>query len=197
VPSPPGSNPRRALVAVLARLLQTDSAMRAHAMTNALTLLKEDHKKVKALLEELAETPNQASRKREELLGQIVPELVVHTTIEEEIFYPAFLAVLKDEEDQKIYYEAQEEHKAAKTVLADLQKADPATPSFHGKAKVLKELVLHHAKEEEDEMFEKANMMFEKAELEELGRKMEGRKKELLARQSNGVSTGQRPGATV
>ncbi|HEU4407238.1 MAG TPA: hemerythrin domain-containing protein [Polyangiaceae bacterium] len=166
-------------------------------MTNALTMLKEDHKKVKALLEELAEAPDRESRKRQELLGQISLELVVHTTIEEEIFYPAFLGALKDKEDQKIYYEAQEEHKAAKVVLADLQKADPASPSFHGKAKVLKELVLHHAKEEESEMFDQARSIFEKEELEELGRKLEARKKELLMKQANGVTAGRPAGASI
>jgi hemerythrin superfamily protein len=89
-------------------------------MTNAISLLKEDHKKVKALLAELAETSDRATRKREDLLGQVALEITVHTAIEEEIFYPAFLAAAKKKETETLYYEAQEEHKAAKVVLADL-----------------------------------------------------------------------------
>lgn len=157
-------------------------------MTNAITLLKEDHKTVKALLEELAETGDRAPRKREQLLEQIALEVTVHTTIEEEIFYPAFLAAAKKKEEETLYYEAQEEHKAAKVVLADLQRADPATPSFHGKAKVLKELILHHAKEEENEMFPQARSLLSKEELDELGEKMAARKQVLMGKAKNGVS---------
>ncbi len=157
-------------------------------MTNAITLLKDDHKKVKAMLEELAETSDRATRKRDELRAQVALEIEAHAAIEEEIFYPAFLAALKKKEDAKLYYEAQEEHKAAKIVLADLLKADPSTPSFHGKAKVLKDLILHHAKEEEAEMFPQARSLMDKQELDELGAKMEARKEALLAKASKGAS---------
>jgi hemerythrin superfamily protein len=166
-------------------------------MTNAISLLKEDHKKVKALLEELADTGDRATRKREQLLGEVALEITVHAALEEEIFYPAFLAAAKKKETETLYYEAQEEHKAAKVVLADLQRADPSTPSFHGKAKVLKELVLHHAKEEEDEMFPQARELLSKEELADLGAKMETRKQTLLAKQPNGAAPAQPKGVSL
>jgi hemerythrin superfamily protein len=166
-------------------------------MTNALTLLKEDHKRVKALLEELAEAGDRAPRKREALLRQIALELTTHTTLEEEIFYPAFLAAAKKRDDQTVYYEAQEEHLAAKVVLADLLRADPTTPSFHGKAKVLKELVLHHAKEEESEMFPLARSLMGKEELDALGESMARRKSALLSKQQNGAARSRSVGASA
>ena len=56
---------------------------------DAIQLLKADHKKVKELLAELAKTTTRAAKTRSELLAQIRVDLEVHTTIEEEIFYPA------------------------------------------------------------------------------------------------------------
>jgi hemerythrin-like domain-containing protein len=164
-------------------------------MPNAITLLKEDHKRVEPLLEELAETGDRAARRREDLLRQLALELVAHATIEEEIFYPAFLESLEKKGDEKLYYEAQEEHLTAKVVLADLQRADPATPSFHGKAKVLNELASHHVEEEEGHMFKLAREVMGKARLEELGAAMAARKQELLAERANGAAPRRSAGA--
>ena len=154
---------------------------------NAIELLKADHKKVKKLLEELAETTTQATKKRTELLEKIKTEITVHTKIEEEIFYPAFLQAAETKQDEKLYYEAWEEHRAAKRVLDDLERAEVDTPVFGGRAKVLKELVTHHAEEEEDDLFPKARKLMSKEELEELGERLEQRKKQLMAR-GNGKS---------
>ncbi|UPG84509.1 hemerythrin domain-containing protein [Luteibacter aegosomatis] len=147
---------------------------------DAIALLKEDHKLVKNLLGELAESTTRAVKKRTELLQQIHMNLKAHTTIEEEIFYPAFKSAGKKEEE-KMYFEALEEHRAAEDlVLPDLMKTDPATEQFSGRAKVLKELIEHHIEEEEGEMFKDARKLLDKAQLEELGARMEARKKELL-----------------
>lgn len=148
---------------------------------DAIALLKQDHTLVKSLLEQLAESTSRAVKKRGELLQQIHINLKAHTTIEEEIFYPAFKEAGKKEEE-KMYYEALEEHRAAEDlVLPDLMKTDPATEQFSGRAKVLKELIEHHIEEEEDEMFKDAKKLLSKEELNELGARMETRKAELLA----------------
>jgi hemerythrin-like domain-containing protein len=148
---------------------------------DAITLLKQDHTLVKDLLEQLADSTSRAVKKRGELLQQIHINLKAHTTIEEEIFYPAFKEAGKKEEE-KMYYEALEEHRAAEDlVLPDLMKTDPATEQFSGRAKVLKELIEHHIEEEEQEMFKDAKKLLSKEELNELGARMETRKAELLA----------------
>ena len=147
---------------------------------DAIALLKEDHKLVKALLEDLTESTTRAVKKRTELLHQIHMNLSAHTTIEEEIFYPAFKAAGKKEEE-KMYFEALEEHRAAEDlVLPDLLKTDPATEQFSGRAKVLKEMIEHHIEEEETEMFKDAKKLLDKAQLEELGERMQARKQQLL-----------------
>ena len=120
---------------------------------DAIAVLKDDHTNIKKHLEELESTTDRGAKRRSQLLRTIKTLLETHTTLEEEIFYPAFQKAARAKEDQKMYFEALEEHNAAKLVLADLERAEIATPSFGGKAKVLKELVLHHAKEEERDMF--------------------------------------------
>lgn len=148
---------------------------------DAIQLLKADHKKVKNLLTELADTTSRAVKKRAELLAQIRINLKAHTMIEEEIFYPAFKEAGKKEE-AKMYYEALEEHRAAgDLVLPDLLNTAPDSEKFSGRAKVLKELVEHHVKEEEDEMFKNAKKLLSREQLAELGERMEQRKAALVA----------------
>ena len=147
---------------------------------DAIALLKQDHKAVKALLTELADTTNRAQKTRTELLQKIATEIKAHATIEEEIFYPAFKAAGEKADDGKMFFEALEEHRAAgDLVLPDLLKTDVQSDQFGGRAKVLKELVEHHADEEEKEMFPRARELMDKAQLEQLGERMAQRKAEL------------------
>jgi hemerythrin superfamily protein len=147
---------------------------------DAIALLKQDHKTVKALLAELADTTNRAQKTRTELLQKIATEIEAHTTIEEEIFYPAFKAAGEKADDGKMFFEALEEHRAAgDLVLPDLLKTDVQSDQFGGRAKVLKELIEHHADEEEKEMFPRARELMDKAQLEQLGERMAQRKAEL------------------
>ena len=148
---------------------------------DAITLLTEDHRKVKKLLGELAETTSRAEKTRSELLMQIARELRAHTKIEEEIFYPAFKEAGEKSEDDKMYFEALEEHRAAgELVLPDLENTNVTSDQFGGRAKVLKELVEHHADEEEKEMFPRAKKLLDATALAELGQQMQARKQELL-----------------
>ena len=146
---------------------------------NAIDLLVEDHKKVRQMLNELSDTTNRAAKKREDLLNKIRKEVQIHTQIEEEIFYPAF----RDSdggEHKKLYFEAKEEHRAVdKLVLPDLESTEPTTEEFQGRVKVLKDMIEHHAEEEEKEMFPKAKKTLSSEQLRELGERMATRKQEL------------------
>jgi hemerythrin-like domain-containing protein len=103
----------------------------------------------------------------------------VHARIEEEIFYPAYHAVAQTPEDARCYYEAIEEHGLVDVVLPGLEDEDPSTLVFSAKAKVLKDLLEHHAKEEEEQMFPRASKLLGKDRLLELGAKMEALRKQL------------------
>ena len=141
---------------------------------NAITLLKEDHKTVKKLLKEGEDTTERAVKTREELFNKIKKEMEVHETIEEEIFYPA----LKEHPKAKdIVLEGYEEHHVVDTILAELEKVPVDDERWTAKFKVMKENIEHHIEEEEGDMFETAKKVFEDDELEQLGTRMEERKK--------------------
>ncbi len=81
---------------------------------------------------------------------------------------------------EQLYYEAFEEHRVvSELVLPDLKKTDPTSEKFSGRAKILKELIEHHADEEESEMFKQARKSLSAEELKALGEQMNQRKKEL------------------
>jgi hemerythrin-like domain-containing protein len=146
---------------------------------DAIALLKEDHEKVRGLLARLEKTTERAADTREELLARIAEEIKIHTTIEEEIFYPAYRDAVSRRDDAKLYQEALEEHHVADTVLMELGQSDTGSDVFSAKAKVLKDVVEHHAEEEEKQMFPRARRAMETAELKELGARMGERKREM------------------
>jgi hemerythrin-like domain-containing protein len=149
------------------------------ARPDAIALLKEDHKKVKGLLGDLEKSSMRTGPRAQKLVMQIDKELEIHTTIEEEIFYPAFRDAVRSKDDKKMYYEAKEEHHVVKLVLPEVKEGGLAIEEFAAKCKVLKELVEHHADEEEKEMFPEARKVLSRPELQELGERMAMRKKEL------------------
>jgi len=144
---------------------------------DATSLLEADHAKVRKLLEQL-EKARDAGRRRE-LLERIDEELTVHATIEEEVFYPAFREAGEKKEDDKLFFEAIAEHHVVKVVLPDLRATPPDSEEFAGRAKVLKELVEHHAEEEEKEMFPRARRLLGKERLRDLGAQLAARKGQL------------------
>ncbi|HEX7681440.1 MAG TPA: hemerythrin domain-containing protein [Thermoanaerobaculia bacterium] len=148
---------------------------------DAIALLKKDHETVRGLLGDLEKSAIRGGPRARKLVTQIDKELAIHTTIEEEIFYPAFRDAVRANDDKKMYYEAKEEHHVVKLVLPEVKEDGIALEEFAAKAKVLKELVEHHAGEEEKEMFPKARKVLSRAELQDLGNQMAQRKKELGA----------------
>jgi hemerythrin-like domain-containing protein len=144
---------------------------------DALSLLKEDHDKVKKMLQELDSTTERGVKTREELFTKLKQELQVHEAIEEEIFYPA----LKDHPKTKeIALEAYEEHHVVDMVMAEIERVPYEDETWGAKFTVMKENLEHHIEEEEGEMFKQAKQVFEKDELTQLGNRMVARKEELM-----------------
>ena len=140
---------------------------------DAITLLKHDHDKVKKLLSELESTTERGVKTRSELFATIKGELTVHEMIEEEIFYPELKAHPKAKD---IVLEGYEEHHVVDTLMKELEELDVTAESWGAKAVVMKENIEHHIEEEEGEMFRKARQVFDAAELDDLGRRMDARK---------------------
>lgn len=141
---------------------------------DAIQLLKNDHKNVEKIFSDLETRTDD----RRALFPDLDRELTVHAEIEEKIFYPA---VKQAEPTRDLVLESVEEHKQIKMVLADLEQADMRTAEWGADLKVLKEDVMHHVGEEEDELFPRVQKLLSKEQLEELGTRMEEMKMQRLA----------------
>jgi hemerythrin-like domain-containing protein len=149
---------------------------------DAMSLLKEDHRKVKKMLAELESTTERGVKTREELFTKVKQELVVHEAIEEEIFYPALKEHPKTKE---IALEGYEEHHVVDTVMAEIEGVAYDDEKWGAKLKVMKENLEHHIDEEEGEMFKQARQVFDQDELAQLGESMMARKDELIRQQAS------------
>jgi hemerythrin superfamily protein len=110
---------------------------------DAITLLKEDHRKVEELFEQFEKAKGDG--RKQKLALEICKELTIHSMIEEEIFYPACEG--KVEED--LLKESFVEHDAAKVLIAEIQAGEPSDDFYDSKVKVLQEEIEHHVEEEE------------------------------------------------
>lgn len=145
---------------------------------DAISLLKEDHDRVKKLLIELDSTTERGVKTRDELFTKIRHELQVHEAIEEEIFYPALKEHPKTKE---LVLEAYEEHNVVNMIMQEIEDVPYDDETWGAKLTVMKENLEHHIDEEESEMFKQARRVFDKNELGELGDRMQARKEELMA----------------
>jgi hypothetical protein len=145
---------------------------------NAIELLKHDHREVESLF---AEFEAESSDERKIELGRtICMELMVHTQIEEELFYPAAKQSLSDEEGQDLIAEAAVEHGSLKQLIAEIDGSSPGDEMFDARFTVLKEYVQHHVKEEENELMPEVERT--DVDLEALGAQLAERKEELKSR---------------
>ena len=148
----------------------------ARKMTmDAVTLLKDDHRRVEKLFDSYEKAGD--SRRKQTLAQQICVELTIHTIIEEEIFYPACKGEIDDEDRLE---EAYVEHDGTKVLVSELSQGEPSDEFFDAKVKVLAEMVKHHVREEE----RRSEGLFAMAkqaglDLEELGHRLMERKEEL------------------
>jgi len=148
---------------------------------DACDLLDADHRAVKKMFKEYEELTGSrargAAQKKLELARQICMELTVHAQLEEEIFYPAVRAAIKDTD---LLDEAEVEHQSAKDLIAQIQEAAEPDDMFDAKVKVLGEYVDHHIKEEKGEIFPKARAA-RKLDLMGMREELEARKEELMS----------------
>ena len=146
-------------------------------MPNAIELLREDHQKVKDLFEHFE---GMESGDKREIVVTTLHELAIHTTVEEEIFYPAARKALEEtDEETDLIDEAWEEHHVVKLLAAELKKMRASDERYDAKFTVLAESVKHHIEEEEGELFPKLEGHLDN---ENLGAKMIARKEKLQTR---------------
>lgn len=154
--------------------------MATRTPSDACTLLDADHRKVKTLFKDFQEVATSkaktAAAKRRALADQICLELTVHAQIEEEIFYPALRAAIKEED---LLNEAEVEHASAKELIAQIESGDANDSKWSAKVTVLGEYIDHHVKEERNEIFVKARAA-KKLDLVGMRDQLAARKAELM-----------------
>jgi hemerythrin superfamily protein len=153
----------------------SSSSSKAKAL-DAVALLKADHRQVEQWFSQFEKT--KSAGKKQQLASNICAALTVHTSIEEEIFYPAFL---EETGDKDMHHEAIVEHAGAKALIAEIQGMSPGDDYFDAKVTVLSEMIKHHVKEEEQPggMFAEAKKS--DMDLRSLGEQLMERKRELQA----------------
>ena len=163
----------------MARAKQAKSA--GAGTPDAITLLKADHRQVEDWFGQFEKARD--ANKKQMLATQICNALKVHATIEEEIFYPAFLDAT---EEKDIHHEAEVEHDGAKKLIAEIEGMKPSDEFYDAKVKVLGEYIKHHVKEEEQPggIFAQAKRGDE--DLDAMGERLQARKEELMAEMGGG-----------
>jgi hypothetical protein len=154
---------------------QARSSRPAVSRKDAIALLEADHREVDAMFEQYETLTDDADKKA--LAAKICLALKVHTTIEEELFYPP---ARKATGDGDLLDEALVEHAGAKNLIAEIEAMQPGQPLYDAKVKVLGEQVRHHVEEEETELFPEVRDT--DLDLDALGAKLAARKAELMAK---------------
>jgi hemerythrin superfamily protein len=139
---------------------------------DAIALLKADHKAVDALFKSY----ESARGRKAEIAQKICMELIIHTMIEEEIFYPACKGAVEEDNLDEAYVE----HDGAKMLIAEIEAGSPDDAFYDAKVKVLSEEIKHHVKEEEQPGGIFAQARKSGLDMNELGAKLKARKDELL-----------------
>lgn len=153
---------------------------KAEKKMDAIALLKADHRTVEELFEKFEKARDEG--RKGEIAKKICHELIVHSLIEEEIFYPAIRGKIEDD----LLDEGYVEHDGAKMLIAEILSGSPGDDFYDAKVKVLSEEIKHHVKEEEkpgDGMFAQARQAAEKSDeldLDALGAAMQARKEEAM-----------------
>jgi hemerythrin superfamily protein len=148
-------------------------AKAARRPKDAIALLRADHALVDDLFKQFEKARD--DKKKLAIAQRVCMELKIHTTIEEEIFYPAAREVLPKEAD--LLDEADVEHASAKDLIAQIESGKPSDDKWDAKVTVLGEYIKHHVKEEHTEMFPKVRKT--KLDLKALGAQLQARKDEL------------------
>ena len=159
------------------------------AKNDAVSLLKTDHRNVENIFQQFEEAEDED--KKRQLVQQVCLELIVHTKLEEEIFYPACHETGSEDD---LLDEAQVEHDGAKVLIGDLLRADPGDEYYDAKVKTLSEYIKHHVAEEERPrtgIFAKAQKAG--VDMSGLGEKLQARKQELMAQSDTMTSNPPQP----
>jgi len=135
--------------------------------TDAIVLLKNDHKEIRKAFRDFQKAGVSAHATKGKLVDRMIELLTVHTYIENEVMYPRVRELLPDLEDDVL--ESYEEHHVADLLVMELAPMTYKDERFEAKATVLIENVEHHIQEEEQDWFPKVREGLTRTQLREIG----------------------------
>ena len=135
--------------------------------TDAIVLLKDEHKQIKKAFNDFEKAGDKAYAQKGKIVDRIIELLTVHTYIENEVMYPRVRELLPSVEDDVL--ESYEEHHVADVLVMELASMNAEDERFNAKTNVLIENVTHHMKEEEEDWFPKVRAGLGRKELQDLG----------------------------
>jgi hemerythrin superfamily protein len=138
-------------------------------------MLKQDHREVEQLFKRFEKAGSDAHAAKRKLVASMIEALSVHAEIEEMVFYPAVRSDMPRSTSDVL--EALEEHHIVKVALSELEDLAPTAERFDAKVTVMMELVRHHVKEEEGELFPDVRKRIARRDLLELGDRLRDAKR--------------------
>jgi hemerythrin-like domain-containing protein len=141
---------------------------------DAIVILRDDHKQVRALFREF-EKPSTTKPRKGAIVKKVIELLTIHTYIENEVMYPEVRRLLPDLEDDIL--ESYEEHHVADVLVMELAALKPGDERFEAKTTVLIENVRHHMDEEEQDWFPQVRDGLSRTQLRDLGEQLLAAKK--------------------
>ncbi|WP_040871656.1 hemerythrin domain-containing protein [Nocardia exalbida] len=139
--------------------------------TDAIVLLRDDHKAIRKLFREFEKAGEDATQTKGKVVKKIIEALTVHTYLENECMYPEVRKLVPELEDDIL--ESYEEHHVADVLVTELSMMKPDDEHFTAKTTVLIENVDHHIDEEENEWFPKVRESLGRKQLQEIGARMQ------------------------
>jgi hemerythrin-like domain-containing protein len=151
-------------------VLTLDPTRRHPISTDAIVMLKDDHKQIRKVFRDFQAAGDGAAVRKGKLVDTMIQLLTQHTYIENEVMYPRVRALLPDLEDDVL--ESYEEHHVADVLVMELSAMKPTDERFDAKTTVLIENVEHHMDEEEQDWFPKVRAGLGRKQLQEIGEEM-------------------------
>jgi hemerythrin superfamily protein len=150
-------------------------------MPKATELLKKDHETVEGLFAKFEKEKDPSSKEAQGIAQQIMVELQAHAQLEEELFYPAMQDT--DPKAVPLVSEAITEHQGVEHLMTQIEGFSAGSEEYKAQMTTLMSNVRHHVEEEEKEMFPLAEKTLG-GKLDEIGKQIETRKKEVLQKAS-------------
>ncbi|HWP43129.1 MAG TPA: hemerythrin domain-containing protein [Blastocatellia bacterium] len=137
---------------------------------NVLEFLKQDHQEAMNMMQQIEKANVGGQKAKMDLFNQLKSALTLHTSMEEQIFYPE---LENYQETRDLVREAYSEHQQVKDMLSEISGISASDEEFLSMIAELRESVQHHVREEEDEIFPQVRQILDQKQLNDMGRRMQ------------------------